>query len=80
MENWIKLKDKKPNVVDHNEKVLLFRIMNDSQKSQEITIHETSMVKHCKIVTVTANKILIHLIKNQKRNEQNIYSRYFQEI
>jgi len=47
MGEWIKLKDKQPNVVDNNEKVLLFRIMNDGQKSQEITIFDTQMVKHC---------------------------------
>jgi len=47
MSNWIKLKDKQPNVLDNNEKVLLYRIMNDSQSSQCITIHETAMVKHC---------------------------------
>lgn len=47
MAEWIKLKDKQPNVVDNNEKVLLYRIMNDGQKSQEITIFDTAMVKHC---------------------------------
>ena len=47
MSNWIKLKDKQPNIIDNNEKVLLYRIMNDSQSSQCISIHETSMVRFC---------------------------------
>lgn len=47
MSNWIKLKDKKPNSHEVGDKVLLFRIMNDSQKSQSVTIHETYMVKFC---------------------------------
>jgi len=47
MSNWIKLKDKKPNIKEVGDKVLLFRIMNDSQMSQSITIHETYMVKFC---------------------------------
>jgi hypothetical protein len=47
MSNWISLKDKKPNSHEVGDKVLLFRIMNDSQKEQSITIHETYMVKFC---------------------------------
>jgi len=47
MSNWIKLKDKKPNAQEVGDKVLLFRIMNDSQMSQSVTIHETYMVKFC---------------------------------
>lgn len=44
---WIKLIDKYPIVEEVGEKILLYRIMNDSQERQAITIHETRMVKHC---------------------------------
>ena len=47
MSNWIKLKDKKPSVKSDGEKVLLFRIVNKSQESIAISIHDTSMVKFC---------------------------------
>lgn len=44
---WIKLFDQTPKKEDVGEKVLLFRIMNEIQKSTQKTIHDTDMVKHC---------------------------------
>lgn len=46
-EVWIKLIDKIPTVEENGEKVLLYRILNESQESMSITIHNTSMVKYC---------------------------------
>lgn len=46
-EDWIPLSSKQPTKEINGEKVLIYRLMNDSQKSQAITIHETVMVKHC---------------------------------
>ena len=45
--NWIKLVTKQPNTIDNGERVLLYRINNIQQKNNEITVHETIMVKHC---------------------------------
>lgn len=44
---WIKLIDKCPTAEEVGEKVLMYRIMNDSQEKQAITIHETRMIKYC---------------------------------
>lgn len=44
---WIKLSESLPIKEDVGEKVLLFRVMNENQKSTQITIHDTDMVKHC---------------------------------
>lgn len=46
-EVWVKLIDEIPTVEENGEKVLLYRILNESQESMSITIHNTSMVKHC---------------------------------
>ena len=45
--SWVFANDKLPTVEENGKKVLLYRIMNDSQESQSVSIHETSMVKHC---------------------------------
>jgi hypothetical protein len=45
--NWVSANDKLPTVEQNGKKVLLFRILNDSQESQSVSIHETSMVKYC---------------------------------
>ena len=44
---WIKLKDRKPDVKIDGTKVLLYRIVNESQESIAISIHDTHMVKFC---------------------------------
>jgi len=44
---WIKLKDRKPDVKIDGAKVLLYRIVNESQESIAISIHDTHMVKFC---------------------------------
>lgn len=46
---WVACSEKLPNVEDNGQKVLIYRIMNDSQASLAISIHETSMVKHCNV-------------------------------
>jgi hypothetical protein len=45
--SWVAVSDKLPTVEDNGQKVLIYRIMNDSQSSLAISIHETNMVKHC---------------------------------
>lgn len=45
--NWIAASEKLPTEEDNGEKVLIFRIMNGSQESLAISIHDTNMVKHC---------------------------------
>ena len=45
--SWVFANDKLPTVEQNGEKVLLYRIMNNSQESQSVSIHETSMVKYC---------------------------------
>jgi hypothetical protein len=47
--SWVACSEKLPNVEDNGQKVLIYRIMNDSQASLSISIHETSMVKHCNV-------------------------------
>ena len=46
---WVACSEKLPNVEDNGRKVLIYRIMNDNQASLTISIHETSMVKHCNV-------------------------------
>jgi len=45
--SWVYANDKLPTAEENGKKVLLYRIMNDSQESQSVSIHETSMVKYC---------------------------------
>ena len=45
--SWVACSEKLPTVEQNGQKVLIYRIMNDSQASLAISIHETSMVKHC---------------------------------
>jgi len=47
--SWVACSEKLPNVEDNGRKVLIYRIMNDNQASLTISIHETSMVKHCNV-------------------------------
>jgi RecB family endonuclease NucS len=47
--SWVACSEKLPTVVENGNKVLIYRIMNDSQESLAISIHETSMVKYCNI-------------------------------
>jgi hypothetical protein len=44
---WIKLKDRKPDVKIDGVKVLIYRIVNESQESISISIRDTHMVKFC---------------------------------
>jgi hypothetical protein len=44
---WISALDELPNPSINGDKVILFRIGNDAQKSNQITIHDTNMVKYC---------------------------------
>jgi hypothetical protein len=46
---WVACSEKLPTVELNGQKVLIYRIMNDSQASLAISIHETSMVKHCNV-------------------------------
>lgn len=45
--NWIKLSDKKPNVKEHGDSVLVYRIPTDGQCAMSICIYDTAMIKHC---------------------------------
>lgn len=45
--SWVAASEKLPSVEQNGNKVLIYRIMNDSQESLAISIHETSMVKYC---------------------------------
>jgi hypothetical protein len=47
--SWVAASEKLPSVKQNGNKVLIYRIMNDSQESLAISIHETSMVKHCNV-------------------------------
>lgn len=47
--SWVAASEKLPSVEQNGNKVLIYRIMNDSQESLAISIHETSMVKHCNV-------------------------------
>ena len=46
---WVVASEKLPSVEQNGNKVLIYRIMNDSQESLAISIHETSMVKYCNV-------------------------------
>lgn len=45
--NWVVASEKLPSVEQNGNKVLIYRIMNDSQSSLAISIHETNIVKYC---------------------------------
>ena len=47
--SWVAASEKLPSVEKNGNKVLIYRIMNDSQESLAISIHETSMVKYCNV-------------------------------
>jgi hypothetical protein len=47
--SWVTASEKLPSVEQNGSKVLIYRIMNDSQESLAISIHETSMVKYCNV-------------------------------
>ena len=47
--SWVAASEKLPLVEQNGKKVLIYRIMNDSQESLAISIHETSMVKYCNV-------------------------------
>ena len=47
--SWVAASEKLPSVERNGNKVLIYRIMNDSQESLAISIHETSMVKYCNV-------------------------------
>lgn len=49
MSKWISAKDKLPDPQKDGSKVLIWREMNQNQKAQEISIHESSMVKYCNL-------------------------------
>jgi len=44
---WIKLKNREPDINIDGKKVLICRIVNESQAMQAIAIHDTHMVKYC---------------------------------
>lgn len=43
---WIKLKDRKPSIDIDGKKILVYRIMNESQASMSISILDTNMIKY----------------------------------
>ena len=43
----IKLSERSPKVEIDGEKVLVYRLLNDGQKSQSFSIFHTLMLKHC---------------------------------
>src|SRR5690606_8257132 len=45
--SWVAVSEKLPTVEDNGQKVLIYRIMNDSQSSLAVSIYETNMVKYC---------------------------------
>jgi len=47
--SWVAASEKLPSVEQNGNKVLIYRIMNDSQESLAISIYETSMVKYCNV-------------------------------
>ena len=47
--SWVSASEKLPSAEQNGNKVLIYRIMNDSQSSLAISIHETSMVKYCNV-------------------------------
>jgi hypothetical protein len=44
---WVAVSDRLPLVELNGDKVLVYRIVNDSQESLAISIYETKMVKYC---------------------------------
>jgi hypothetical protein len=48
-QGWISVKERLPKLedADENGKVLLYRKLNEDQKSLSVSIHDWSMVKHC---------------------------------
>ena len=46
-EGWISVEDRLPDIEKDGEKVLLYRVVNDSQKGLQITVYDTFLVKHC---------------------------------
>jgi hypothetical protein len=44
---WVSVEDRLPTLEEHGEKVLIHRLMNDSQKLLAYSIHDTLMVKYC---------------------------------
>ena len=47
--SWVAASEKLPSVEQNGNKVLIYRIMNNSQESLAISIYETSMVKYCNV-------------------------------
>jgi hypothetical protein len=45
--SWVLVADELPTLEQNGKKVLIYRIMNDSQASQAISIYDTSKVKLC---------------------------------
>jgi hypothetical protein len=43
---WIKLKDRKPSCEIDGDKILIYRILNESQDSMSVSIFNTKMIKH----------------------------------
>ena len=43
---WIKLKDRKPSVEIDGKKILVYRVLNQSQSNMSISIYDTKMIKH----------------------------------
>jgi hypothetical protein len=44
---WVSVEDRLPTLEEHGEKVLIHRLMNDSQKLLAYSVHDTKMVKYC---------------------------------
>ena len=44
---WISVEERLPVSNKDGNKVLLYRIMNDTQETMPITVHDSKMVKHC---------------------------------
>lgn len=47
MKGWIPAAVKLPTLEENGEKVLLYRTMNDQQRSMAVSIHDTLKVKYC---------------------------------
>jgi hypothetical protein len=44
---WVSVEDRLPTLEENGEKVLIHRLMNDSQKLLAYSVHDTKMVKYC---------------------------------
>ena len=44
---WVALSERQPTIEADGEKILVYRIMNDSQKSLSITVYDTYSTKFC---------------------------------